>query len=242
MVKSTARNDRSLGYTLVEMLVTLTVISLFAVMVFYSLGKFRNDEPVALAQAQLISDLRTVQNRVNNGGNQDPFEMVVFDPGAQDRYYIYTGYSTYSTNLGGLNTNSIQTRYMPKGSYVVPWTTPPDMTETGYLCIVSPNFLNSHPAGFDSKWFYCGGQPNSTTGAAPPALTLCPTAGLTGLFIWCQGAGKGLGVPPLYSFSALSIGICSVSPCTTTSPQNLPTKFVKIESDGGIFVTNIYAQ
>ncbi len=64
------------GYTLVEILVVMAIMSIFGVMAIYGMRSTSNSQSVTDAQRNFISSLRATQNKVINGA--DGLSVQVF--------------------------------------------------------------------------------------------------------------------------------------------------------------------
>lgn len=57
------------GFTLIELMVVITIMGILAMMGFYGLSPARENEKLANAQKELISNLRSAQNKAIAGAN-----------------------------------------------------------------------------------------------------------------------------------------------------------------------------
>jgi prepilin-type N-terminal cleavage/methylation domain-containing protein len=66
----------SSGYTLVELLVTLGVISFIAAMTLFGLSQYNNGQQVLDVRREFVANIRGVQNKVNNGADGSQYKVV----------------------------------------------------------------------------------------------------------------------------------------------------------------------
>ncbi len=141
MVKHTTRQHWLLkGYTLIELMVVISVIAILTVIIFSANRSFVYGQAIKKAQLDLLSDLRSLQTGVYSGSNGDPYK-VIHIASTGKTYDILTGF-----NGSGFPTP--KTKSILNSAVVSP---------TGlYVCIVNPNYVDSHPGGFDNL-HKCGG-------------------------------------------------------------------------------------
>lgn len=60
-------NNLQKGYTLIEVITVIAIISFLSLLAFYGLGSGRDNQSVANAQSQILSDLRSLQNKAVEG-------------------------------------------------------------------------------------------------------------------------------------------------------------------------------
>ncbi|MBI4099759.1 prepilin-type N-terminal cleavage/methylation domain-containing protein [Candidatus Microgenomates bacterium] len=84
MVKLPSRT----GYTLLELLVVLSVAGIVATMVFFGLGSYNNTDAVTNAQKEFINNLRAIENKVNVGADGKAVKWVGIDR-TSGQYKLY---------------------------------------------------------------------------------------------------------------------------------------------------------
>lgn len=75
------------GYTLVEMMVTMAVIAVISVTAFYGFRSYNRDQQVINAERLFLSNLRAVQNEVNNGARGSSV-ITVYVPASGPSYQV----------------------------------------------------------------------------------------------------------------------------------------------------------
>lgn len=73
----------SVGYTLIELMVTLGVMSFIAAITLYGLGQYNNGQQLVDVRREFVSNLRGVQNKVNNGADGSQYKIVSILAGNQ---------------------------------------------------------------------------------------------------------------------------------------------------------------
>lgn len=76
------------GYTLVEILIVMAIMSIFGVMAIYGIRSTSNSQSVTDAQRNFISDLRATQNKVINGADGVNSKNVVINSPNQYNYVV----------------------------------------------------------------------------------------------------------------------------------------------------------
>jgi prepilin-type N-terminal cleavage/methylation domain-containing protein len=89
MGKNTNRIFRflNLGYSLVEMMVVLGVIGFIAAIALFNGGTEKRDQLLIAAQKELVSNLRSLQSRADNGYGNVNYKIATFIQG-DDQYTI----------------------------------------------------------------------------------------------------------------------------------------------------------
>lgn len=131
-----------LGYTLMELVVVLSIISLLAAIVFFGLSNYNNTDTVNNAAFDFLSALRAQQNKVVNGADGDSVKWVTMPP---------TGSTYYVSSVG-----DAATRIDLPAGVVYTLVSTPDITS---VCFSNPN-LDAFSCGnhCGSSLANCGGN------------------------------------------------------------------------------------
>jgi len=128
------------GFTLIEMMVVLGVISIIAMVAFYGLSQYNNTQPLFNAQKEFLTALRALQNQVNNGSDGVSVKSLIFNKNTPSSYTIVNSYITTASNPS----YSVTTINLPSGVtlYSVGGTLLPSLTNPTAICLSNPNLFN----------------------------------------------------------------------------------------------------
>lgn len=124
---------RSLGYTLIELVIVLAIIAGISVLSVYGLASQNSKQLVTNAQLEFVSNLRSVINGVDQGINGQNFEYLLL---------------TNGTNSYALNSSSGTTTrtFSMLQSKVYLCIVDPPSSQNIAICAANPN-LSSYPNG-----------------------------------------------------------------------------------------------
>lgn len=173
------KQSSGLGFTLIELAVVLSVIGLVAAVAIYGLAGFKNTDPVTNAQRELVVNLRSVQNKINNGGDGVSVKSVDFSVCATE---------PCSYVLGGMTVS------LPSG------VTIPTLSASGVNSPLSICFVNPNLSKLDG--YTCGSSNACTSGVGylcdrsgpgvlsqPASLTITFQKGTFQKTVVVEGAG-----------------------------------------------------
>lgn len=176
MVKSFARFSRTLaGFTIIELMVVLGVISIVMVTAFYGLSQYNNTQPLDNAQKELITTMRSVQNQVNNGVDGVSVKSIIFNPGNCSATSCFVRIIT--SYLAGINSTVV---YLPRGVQF-------SVASHRAICFSNPNltaFTASQKCVYITSGESCNGSVAGDTGnsvgyvciAGTPSQAIAPAS------------------------------------------------------------------
>lgn len=126
------KTNSAFGFTLVELLVVISLIGIMTAMVLGGLGQFRNSQSLANAQAEFLVQLRAVQNQVINGSDEIAVKSLVVVPNSSS----YTIVNSYLTNP--ISKISVE---LPTG-VMVAVVEPTGITASSGVCFSNPALVS----------------------------------------------------------------------------------------------------
>ena len=112
-----------IGYTLVELMVALGIMGFIAAIALYSVRSFNDAQVVVNAQKDFVSNLRAVQNKVDNGADSSNYKVL--DVANNQPSYVLD--SVTVTLPAGVKVYTV-------------------FGERLYVCLANPNVLATYPA------------------------------------------------------------------------------------------------
>ncbi len=169
----------SFGYTLVELMVTLTIVGIMAMIAFIGVGSYRQGDFLVNAQQEFISNLRALQNKVDNGADSESVKSL-------DLPLSGTTATSYKVQITAGNRRIVT---LPSGVYLSAYYTPSFPSNLPYAGPLSFCFSNRYLTNFDNVNNQCG--PN----VPPPSPCTDPTLPLG--YVCDQSSGLPTAINPV---------------------------------------------
>lgn len=147
--------SRSAGYTIIELIIVMTIIGVIAVLSLYGLRSQNNTQIVSNTQLEFVTNLRSVINGVNQGSNGQNFYYLTINNTVQS-------YSVYKSDNTLLTTYSLPSNIhvcFPDGSAQIAFC-----AANRYFTTYSA-LLNQTCACGDGVYFACKDSTKVTTGS-----------------------------------------------------------------------------
>lgn len=159
------------GYTLIELLIVMAIITVVGVIAFYAFGSTNNAQAVAAAQLEFATNLRSVVNGVNNGAS-----------GLTNQYFFIT-----TSSVGGKNlkyelfddNNPTNPPTNPINSFPLP---------AGVKICLPNSSASTGCAEAQPQLYICIANPNLTAYSQTPGKDYCSTCN-PGAFFACRADG-----------------------------------------------------
>lgn len=136
---------RNFGYTLLELVITLGIIGVVAVIIFFGIGSFNKNQSLVNAQQEFVSNLRSAQNRVLTGADAATIMAVSFPVPSGSPPVI----SSYSVANAASNTTTAVN--LPTGVSMTLSLVEADQTRTAVTGALTVCFVNRNLATYDGS-------------------------------------------------------------------------------------------
>lgn len=179
------------GFTLVEMVAVLGIISIVSGMALFGLSQYNNTQPLFNAQKELLTNLRSVQNQVVNGSEGVSVKSVILDGASPTSYTIVNSYLGASLSTTQVNLPSNVSFFGLSGVVAICFSNP-NLTSFGsdQKCVYSISSGGScNNSNLQNKMGYVCAAGTPPVSSSPASFTITLAQGSSQKKVILEGSG-----------------------------------------------------